>query len=217
MAKKQKSANKTRANADKLVKKVSGEFDKTSSQIERMVSDALKKIEKLQKQIQEPVKKLMDDADKLRDREIKRLQGEFDKRVKELQTLQQSVMQRVGIADKKKPAGKKTAAASKPSAKASSAVKSATKPAAKAVKKATGQPAAKPAAKKAPAKPATGHPSDLTRIKGVGPATAEKMRAKGIKEISQVANPSAEDNEKLAEFAKLKSFASWQAEAKKLV
>ena len=59
--------------------------------------------------------------------------------------------------------------------------------------------------------------SDLTQIKGIGPATAKKMQAKGITSISQLANPSADDQKKLEEFRKLKSFPSWQAEAKKLL
>lgn len=59
--------------------------------------------------------------------------------------------------------------------------------------------------------------SDLTQIKGIGPATAKKMQAKGITSVSQLANPSADDQKKLEEFRKLKSFASWQAEARKLV
>lgn len=59
--------------------------------------------------------------------------------------------------------------------------------------------------------------NDLTRIKGIGPATAQKLQAKGITSIGQLANPSQEDQEKLEEFRKLKNFASWQEEARKLV
>ncbi|MGM0434907.1 MAG: helix-hairpin-helix domain-containing protein [Pseudomonadota bacterium] len=59
--------------------------------------------------------------------------------------------------------------------------------------------------------------NDLTQIKGIGPATAKKMQAKGITSISQLANPSADDSKKLEEFRRLKSFPNWQAEAKKLL
>jgi len=228
MGKKQKATNKSKVGMDKLVSRVTTEFEKTSSQIERMINDALKQLDQLQKQVQDPVKKLMDDVEKLGEREIKRLQTEFDKRVNDFSELQDSLKARIGLkaGNKSAPAAKKPVtkkAASKPAAKKATAKPAAKKaPAKPAAKKPAAKKAAakKPAAtKKAPAaKAATaGNSDDLTRIKGVGPATADKMRAKGIKSISQVANPTASDKEKLAEFSKLKSFATWQAEAKKLV
>jgi predicted flap endonuclease-1-like 5' DNA nuclease len=58
--------------------------------------------------------------------------------------------------------------------------------------------------------------SDLTLIKGIGPATAKKMKNAGITSIDQIANPSAEDQEKLKAFSNIKGYSEFAAEAKKI-
>lgn len=222
-----KKANKP--NVDKVVERVNKEFEKTSVRIEKLMNDALKQFDGLQNQIQEPVKKLLKEVDELRDREVKRFTDEFDRRMDEFHELQNNVMERLGISSgagkkkasgtasktkkstAKKPAAKKTAAQKSP-AKATAAKKTATKPAAK-------KPAAKkPATASKPAAAAkASNTSDLTRVKGIGPATAKKMKDAGINDISQIANPSAADNEKLAAFSNVKGFSTFSAEAKKVI
>lgn len=230
-------AKKEKPSVDKIVEKVNKEFEKTSSQIESLISDALKQFDSLQSQIQEPIRKLVGDIDHLREREMKRFNEELERRLGEFQEIQNSVLERIGIASKKakKEAGKAAdsagsgakSTAKKAQKKAASAPKKAAAKADKAAakaKKATAKAAAdastvstttKPAAaKKAPAKPV--NKSDLTLVKGVGPATAKKMQEAGITSIDQIANPTEADQEKLKAFSSMKGFDTWPAEAKKL-
>jgi len=218
-------AKKAKPSVDKIVKKVNKEFDKTSSQIEKLINDALKQFDSLQNQIQEPVRKLLKEVDELRDREMKRFNEEFERRLNEFHELQNSILDRLGIASKEaKKEIEKTADSA--SAKVSAAKSKATKPktAAKpAAKKAPAKTVAKPkpqtTAKKAPAKKAAKpvNKNDLTRVKGIGPATAKKMQEAGINSIEQIATPSDADKEKLQAFSKIKGFATLSDEAKKVL
>ncbi len=199
-------AKKEKPSVDKIVKKVNKEFEKTSAQIEKLINDALKQFDSLQNQIQDPVKKLLREIDDLREREMKRFHDEMERRLGEFQDIQNAVMDRLGIASKTA----EKASVAKSSAKATGGAKA--KPAA----------AKKPAAKKAPAKKAAPaakalNKSDLTLVKGIGPATAKKMADLGINSIDQIANPSAAEKEKLQAFAKMKGFDQWSGEAKKLL
>lgn len=172
--------------------------NKVFERVENLVSDALKRIDNLQNQVHE---------------------------------LREQLMERVGLAEK---APKKSAKSSSSSAASKTATKPASSGAGKTTQKKSsgGSTAKKSTATKSSGtksssttkKAASGSKSsgakkkdDLTQIKGVGPATAKKMQAKGITSVSQIANPSADDQKKLEEFKHLKSFSSWQAEAKKLV
>ncbi|MEQ9547689.1 MAG: helix-hairpin-helix domain-containing protein [Marinobacter sp.] len=217
-------AKKAKPSVDKIVKKVNKEFDKTSSQIESLINDALKQFDSLQNQIQDPVRKLLKEVDELRDREMKRFNEEFERRLNEFHELQNSILERLGIASKElKEEVKKTADTA--SAKVEGATKpkaASTKPAAKSTaKKAPAKTAAKPktTAKKAPAKKAAkpANKNDLTRVKGIGPATAKKMQDAGINSIEQIATPSDADKEKLQAFSKIKGFATLSDEAKKVL
>lgn len=243
-----KKANKQ--SVDKVVKKVNKEFDKTSSQIEKLINDALKQFDSLQNQIQEPVRKLLKEVDELRDREMKRFNEEFERRLGEFHDLQNNILDRLGIASKeaseevkkvagqaakkaspaakgksapKKSTASKTAtkkpAAKKPAKpKASTAAKSpaaATKAAPKKAATAARKPAAKPAAAKRAPKPKD--KSDLTQVKGIGPATARKMKEAGITSVDQIANPSDADKEKLQAFSSVKGFNTFSDEAKKVI
>ncbi|MFL1453192.1 helix-hairpin-helix domain-containing protein [Marinobacter sp. GN3S48] len=225
-----KKANKP--SVDKIVKKVNKEFDKTSSQIENLINDALKQFDSLQNQIQEPVRKLLKEVDELRDREMKRFNEEFERRLKEFHELQNSILDRLGIASKEASEEvKKTADTASARVSAAKPKKAASKPAAKSPAKARKAPAksatkakAKTPAKNAPAnkapakkaaKPA--NKNDLTRVKGIGPATAKKMQDAGITSIEQIATPSDADNEKLQAFSKMKGFATLSDEAKKVL
>lgn len=203
-------AKKAKPSVDKIVKKVNKEFEKTSAQIEGLISDALQQFDHLQHQIQDPVRKLLKDMDELRDREMKRFNEEFERRMNEFHELQATLLERVGLASKEA-----RKAADETASKAKSAAKSATgsKPAAKKA------PAKKPAARKA-ATPKAAKPadkSDLTRVKGIGPATAKKMKEAGITSIEQIANPSAEDKQKLEAFKSMKGYSQLTAEAKKVL
>ncbi|PPI78708.1 hypothetical protein DXI23_18920 [Marinobacter flavimaris] len=220
-------AKKAKQNVDKIVKKVNKEFEKTSSQIEGLVNDALKQFDSLQNQVQEPVRKLLKEIDELRDREMKRFHEEFERRLEEFHELQSSILERLGVASKEagEEVKKLTDEVSKEASTAAkkSAPKKTAKTASKA-KGATSKPAAKkpaakkPAAKKAPAAKAAKpvDKSDLTLVKGIGPATAKKMKDVGITSIDQIANPSAEDQEKLKAFSNVKGYSQFSAEAKKI-
>jgi predicted flap endonuclease-1-like 5' DNA nuclease len=220
-------AKKAKQNVDKIVKKVNKEFEKTSAQIEGLVNDALKQFDSLQNQVQEPVRKLLKEIDELRDREMKRFHEEFERRLEEFHELQSSILERLGVASKEagEEVKKLTDEVSKEASTA--AKKSAPKKTAKTASKAktsTSKPAAKkpatkkPAAKKAPAAKAAKpvDKSDLTLVKGIGPATAKKMKDAGITSIDQIANPSAEDQEKLKAFSNVKGYSQFSAEAKKI-
>ncbi|MCC4269843.1 hypothetical protein LL254_03910 [Marinobacter nauticus] len=209
-------AKKAKPSVDKIVKKVNKEFEKTSAQIEGLINDALKQFDNLQNQVQEPVRKLLKDMDELRDREMKRFNDEFERRMNEFHELQSALLERLGIASRE--TGKSVSKSSESTSKAS-----ATKKAAPAKKTAAAKPAAKKAstakpkaaAPKKAAKPAD--KSDLTRVKGIGPATAKKMKEAGITSIEQIANPSDADKQKLEAFKSLKGFSELSAEAKKVL
>lgn len=256
-----KKANKQ--SVDKVVKKVNKEFDKTSSQIEKLINDALKQFDSLQNQIQEPVRKLLKEVDELRDREMKRFNEEFERRLGEFHELQNNILDRLGIASKeasketkkvagqavkraspttkgksapkkttsskaaaKKPAAKKPATAkaatakkaAKPKASTATTAKSstaATKTAPKKTATVARKPATKPAAAKRAPKPKD--KGDLTQVKGIGPATARKMKEAGITSVDQIANPSDADKEKLQAFSNVKGFNTFSDEAKKVI
>ena len=209
-------AKKAKPSVDKIVKKVNKEFEKTSAQIEGLINDALKQFDNLQNQVQEPVRKLLKDMDELRDREMKRFNDEFERRMNEFHELQSALLERLGIASRE--TGKSVSKSGESTSKASG-----TKKAAPAKKTAAAKPAAKKtstakpkaAAPKKAAKPAD--KSDLTRVKGIGPATAKKMKEAGITSIEQVANPSDADKQKLEAFKSLKGFSELSAEAKKVL
>jgi predicted flap endonuclease-1-like 5' DNA nuclease len=209
-------AKKAKPSVDKIVKKVNKEFEKTSAQIEGLINDALKQFDNLQNQVQEPVRKLLKDMDELRDREMKRFNDEFERRMNEFHELQSALLERLGIASRE--TGKSVSKSSESTSKASG-----TKKAAPAKKTAAAKPAAKKtstakpkaAAPKKSAKPAD--KSDLTRVKGIGPATAKKMKEAGITSIEQIANPSDADKQKLEAFKSLKGFSELSAEAKKVL
>ena len=209
-------AKKAKPSVDKIVKKVNKEFEKTSAQIEGLINDALTQFDNLQNQVQEPVRKLLKDMDELRDREMKRFNDEFERRMNEFHELQSALLERLGIASRE--TGKSVSKSSESTSKASG-----TKKAAPAKKTAAAKPAAKKtstakpkaAAPKKAAKPAD--KSDLTRVKGIGPATAKKMKEAGITSIEQIANPSDADKQKLEAFKSLKGFSELSAEAKKVL
>jgi predicted flap endonuclease-1-like 5' DNA nuclease len=206
-------AKKAKARVDKVVKKVNKEFEKTSSQIEGLISDARKQFDTLQHQVQDPVRKLLKEVDELREREMKRFSDEFERRLDEFHELQSNILERLGVASKEdiRKAEKESKKELK-KAPASAASTSANKPAAK------NAAPKKPAAKKAPAAKAMKpiDRSDLTIVKGIGPATAKKMKDAGITSIDQIANPSAADQEKLDGFSHIKGFDQLTAEAKKI-
>jgi len=214
-------AKKAKPSVDKIVKKVNKEFEKTSSQIEGLVNDALKQFDSLQTQIEEPVRKLLKEVNELREREMKRFNEEFERRLAEFHELQSSILERLGVAakeagsdvkqltdevNKEAQAAAKKAAPKKTTSKKSTAKAKSTTAAKKSPARSSAKKAAKPVDK-----------SDLTLVKGIGPATAKKMKDAGITSIDQIANPSAADSEKLKAFKSLKGFDQLTAEAKKVI
>lgn len=195
---------KAKPSVDKIIKKVNKEFEKTSSQIEGLINDALKQFDSLQHQVQDPVRKLLKEIDELREREMTRFTDEFERRLEEFHDLQSNILERLGVASKEE-------------------IREAEKASKKDRSKATAEkkvaaPAKKTAAKKAPASKAKKavDKSDLTLVKGIGPATAKKMKEAGITSVDQIANPSAADLDTLNAFSSLKGFDQLTAEAKKI-
>lgn len=212
MAKKEKPKN-----VEKMVKKVNKKFAKTTSHIESLFNDALKQFDNLQSQIKEPVHKLRKDIDQLRDREMKRFNDEFERRLQEFQEMQNSLLERLGIghADEDKPNNKKPALPT-PAAPKKKKAKSGSDVAPESAPSKSKAPAKAPAKTKAKTTQLA-DPSDLTRIKGIGPATQKKMKEAGLTTIGQIAYPSADDQEKLKAFASIKGFDQLAVEAKKIV
>ncbi|WP_323754277.1 helix-hairpin-helix domain-containing protein [Marinobacter sp.] len=209
-------AKKSKPSIEAIVKSVNKEFDKASTQIEGLINDALKQLDQLQSQVQEPVRKLLKEVEELREREIGRFNDELERRMNDFHELQTSLLEKLGIASKEVETDVKKAA--KTTAKKAKTAAQPAKPAAKkpAAKKA---PAKKPAAKKPAAKKAAkpADKSDLTLVKGIGPATAKKMKDAGITSIEQIANPSDADKKKLEAFKSVKGFDSLSSEAKKVL
>lgn len=215
---------KEKLGIDKIVERLNKEFEKTSGHFDRLIKDAVKQFDHLNNQVQEPVKKILEDMDKVREREIKRFQDEFDRRVSEFNDLQRSIFEKLGISskaaevseEKVKPAPAKADTVKKaeaaPKAKAAPK-KPKTETAAKPQKAASAKPAA---AKKAAAPKAAKEPA-LTKLTGVGPVLAKKMNEAGIKSIKQIASPSDADKEMLKQFEKTKGYEAWQAEAQSLI
>lgn len=200
-------------NVEKIVKKVNKKFTKTTSQIESLFSDAMKQLGNLQTQIKEPVHKLRKDIDELRDREMKRFNEEFERRLQEFQEMQNSLLECLGMghANEDKSDNKKPVLPTPSESKKTKVPK-------KAKAKAESLPAPAPVTPTAKAKATQlADPSDLTRIKGIGPATQKKMKEAGLITIGQIAYPSAEDQEKLKAFAGIKGFDQLAAEAQKIV
>jgi predicted flap endonuclease-1-like 5' DNA nuclease len=253
-------SKKDKLSLDNVVSRINKEIESTSKQFDKMMNEAFRQLDTLQSQLHAPIKKIIEDVDKIRDREVNRIQTEFDKRIKEFSDLQEQLLEKVGVEKSKlnkavskvkkpvakkttttpaakKPAAKKPAAkkptvtpaakkpaAKKPAAKKPTATPAAKKPAAKkpAAKKPTATPAAKkpaakkPAAKK-PATTATAKSENLTKITGLGPATAKKLKEAGITSFAQIATPNTKEKAELEKFSKLKGYATWANEAKKLI
>ncbi|GAA3967367.1 hypothetical protein [Allohahella marinimesophila] len=64
---------------------------------------------------------------------------------------------------------------------------------------------------------ASGEHDDLQRLPQVGPALVRKLHAAGIYNYRQIAEPTAEEKRKLAQFSKIKSYPEWVEEAKRLI
>ncbi|WP_100640678.1 helix-hairpin-helix domain-containing protein [Marinobacter salexigens] len=209
-------AKNAKSSVDKIVKKVNKEFEKTSTQIESLINDAMSHFDSLQHQVQDPVRKLLKEVDELREREMRRITDEFERRLDEFNELQSSILERLGVASKEdiRKAEKESKKQLKQKPAASTPAKKSTTKAAEPKKAVAKKPAVKKAAAPKVKKPADRN--DLTLIKGIGPATAKKMKDAGITSIDQIANPSPDDQEKLKAFSSIKGFDQLTAEAKKI-
>ena len=119
-------------NISKLSEMVSGELKKATDQVQDVVNDFYQQAEDIQKQIKEPVANFIKDMEDLRERETNRIQGEYNKAVNEIKSLQEQLLDRLGLksATKSTPAttsAKKTTARKKASVKKATAKKSTAK------------------------------------------------------------------------------------------
>ena len=168
-------SKKDKLGIDKVVSKLNKEFEATSKQFEKMVGDAFKQLDSLQAQVHEPMKKLMEDVQKISDREVSRVQKELDKRIKEFNSLQDQLKDKLGVEKKKV-----SATVSKAKASVTSKVKPASKAAAKKapVKKA---PVKKAVTKKAPVKKA---PATKKPVAKKAPAKAAPAKKPAVKKAA---------------------------------
>jgi len=216
MAKKAKSGSKSSASpvetlkgkGQALVKDINTKLKGTRKELQGQVNDLNKQIKTLQKDlnksvekdIKKPTMKLIDKLEKNYQDQMKKMQKEFDERVESLSALQDRLISHLPqeVIDKLhlKEAPKKT-------------------------------PARKPAAKKAPVaarktaapkpnKPKTRAPK-ISDIKGIGPVLQKKLAEAGIKEVSDIASPSAANQKALEEFKQTRGYETWQSQARELL
>ncbi len=211
MAKKEKNGV-VKKNIDKIGGLISKEIQKAAEQLHDIVGDFSKQAEELQKQIREPLKKFLTDIEDLRDRELKKIQGEYQRVIGELSSLQEVVSEKLGgaIPPLKKSAStaKKSQSAAAPSTPAKATpVKAAAKAApaksapAKSVAKPKAASAPKPAAKpKAAAKPAPAK-APASAKQAAKPAaskqTAAPAKAPAAKSTDKAATGKGDDLTKL--------------------
>ncbi len=228
-----KEFEKTSSRIEKLIDDALKQFDGLQNQIQEPVRKLLKELDELRdremKRFSDEYERRLGEFHELQNNVLDRL-GIASKDAK--QEVKKSAEKASGKspakpakkAPAKKPAAKKTAGAKPKATKAKSAkpnAASTSKSPASATKTAPKKAAAskKPAATRKPASTRAAKPadkSDLTQVKGIGPATAKKMKEAGITSIDQIANPSAADQEKLQAFSKVKGFSTFSDEAKKL-
>ena len=170
MAKKEKNGV-VKKNIDKIGGLISKEIQKAAEQLHDIVGDFSKQAEELQKQIREPLKKFLTDIEDLRDRELKKIQGEYQRVIGELSSLQEVVSEKLGGAIP--PLKKSASSAKKPQSAAAPSTPVKTTP-------------AKSAAKAAPAKaaPAKVAPAKAALVKAPAKAVAKPKAAAAPKAAS---------------------------------
>jgi len=173
MAKKEKNGV-VKKNIDKIGGLISKEIQKAAEQLHDIVGDFSKQAEELQKQIREPLKKFLTDIEDLRDRELKKIQGEYQRVIGELSSLQEVVSEKLGGAIP--PLKKSASAAKKPQSAAapSTPVKA---------------PQAKAAAKAAPAKAA---PAKAVPAKAAPAKAVAKPKAAAAAKAASAPKPAAQ-------------------------
>ncbi len=217
MAKKTKSsktANPVETLRDKgqaLVKDINTKLKSTRKELQGQVDDLNKQIKSLQKDInksvekdiKKPTMKLIDRLEKNYQTQLKKMQKEFDDRLSSVHALQdklisqlpKEVVEKLHLKETRKPAVRKPAAR---------------KPAAKKAPVAARKAAPKPNV------PKTRAPK-ISDIKGIGPVLQKKLAEAGIKEVSDIASPSAATQKALEEFKQTRGYNTWQSQAKELL
>lgn len=228
-----KEFEKTSAQIEKLINDALKQFDGLQNQIQEPVRKLLKELDELRdremKRFTEEYERRLGDFHELQNNILDRL-GIASKEAKGEEKKAADKTAKKASSSKATAAAKKTASTKTTTKKStgkkpSSATKSAKPKTATAAKspasaaKSSPQKAATTAKKAAAPKraPKPKDKSDLTQVKGIGPATARKMKEAGITSIDQIANPSAEDQEKLQAFSNVKGFSTFSDEAKKVI
>lgn len=229
-----KEFEKTSSQIEKLINDALKQFDGLQNQIQEPVRKLLKELDELRdremKRFSDEYERRLGEFHELQKNILDRLgiaskeaKGEVKKAANK--TASKAPASAAKAAPKKAAASKKTT--KKPAAKKPATANKATKPkaaattakspasAATAAPKKAASTARKPAAPKRAPKPKD--KSDLTQVKGIGPATARKMKEAGITSVDQIANPSAADQEKLQAFSSVKGFNTFSDEAKKVI
>ncbi|WP_165855153.1 helix-hairpin-helix domain-containing protein [Marinobacter sp. JSM 1782161] len=226
-----KEFDKTSNQIEKLINDAFKQFDALQNQVQEPIKKLLDEIEKLReremKRFNDELDRRLQDFHDLQHHLLERV-GLASKEVEKSATkaiesasekVEQATPAKAKTAKKASNGSGKTAKSASKKAPAKSSAKPSSKAPAKSSAKA---PAAKKAAKPAAKKPAAAKTNavsqtDLTKVKGIGPATAKKMQAMGITTIRQIAEPSADEKEKMKQFSSMRGYDSWSAEAKKLL
>lgn len=228
-----KEFEKTSAQIEKLINEALKQFDGLQNQIQEPVRKLLKELDELRdremKRFSDEYERRLGEFHELQNNLLDRL-GIASKEAKgEAKKVTDKAAQKApsskATSAPKKSASTKTTTKKSAAKKSETAKKSAKPKTATAAKspasasKSSPQKATnttkKPAAPKRAPKPKD--KSDLTQIKGIGPATARKMKEAGITSVDQIANPTAEDQEKLQAFSNVKGFSTFSDEAKKVI
>ncbi|MEE3170771.1 MAG: helix-hairpin-helix domain-containing protein [Pseudomonadota bacterium] len=226
-----KEFEKTSSQIENLVNDALKQFDSLQNQVQEPVRKLLKEIDELRdremKRFHEEFERRLNEFHELQSNILERLGVASKEAGDEVKKLTDEASQQARTAARKTAPAKTAKTPAKPKAKASTSTKAPAKAKAAAKPKpATKSAAKKPAAKtsKAAASKTSGakaakpvNKSDLTLVKGIGPATAKKMKDAGITSIDQIANPSAEDQEKLKAFSNVKGYSQFTVEAKKII
>lgn len=264
-------------NSSRIRTKTNQQVDKANSQLDSLISDALRRIDSLQNRVTAPVKGVLVGIGNIRQRQVRRIQDQVERRIDALNDFRNSILERFGIssdrsaraqsreaADKAQESledagrnsrkkavkaartsvetvadkanrgafeavdtGKEAASSTRQAAgqaynatetatdyardRASSTARSAERAADQAARKAEG---GKQASRTQTSAGLGDRDRDLTRIKGIGPVTAQRLQEKGIARIQQVANPSPDEQKVLETFKTGRGLEVWQRNAR---
>jgi predicted flap endonuclease-1-like 5' DNA nuclease len=185
-----------------LLKDINKKVTSTKKDLQKQVDELTAQVNELREEATKPASKWLKKIEKQYQKQFNKQQKEFEERAEALLETKNKLVGQLEDALSKLPLADKIIPAPKtPAQKAKATVKKATT---------TAKAKATTAAKKA-----TGAAkSNISQIKGVGPATVKKLNDAGFNSLEDLANASAE---KLAQFKSVRGSDTWVAQAKELL